>query len=183
MTNTLWQEIERGGAAFVDRFWSNRTIGAKDECWNSRCNYATVRLGGRAVLAHRVAWVMANRKEIPDGILVCHRCDNPKCCNPAHLFLGTPRENMRDMARKGRAIYPPVGSHHPRSKLTEAQAIAIRESDEAQAVLAARYGVAQSLISGIKSGKKWPYAHRGALDEAGRAIDAMRERLTLRPAA
>lgn len=58
--------------------------------------------GGRSELTHRVAWALANGP-IPDGVQVCHSCDNPPCCNVEHLFLGTAHENMQDMARKGRS--------------------------------------------------------------------------------
>ena len=56
---------------------------------------------GRTLLAHRVAWELANGP-IPDGLLVCHRCDNPPCCNPEHLFLGTKSDNALDQIGKGR---------------------------------------------------------------------------------
>ena len=75
--------------------WEGRTVGA---------GYGTIGIGRRgegSMLAHRLAWVL-ERGPIPKGLNVLHSCDNPPCCNPAHLFLGTQGDNMRDMAAKGR---------------------------------------------------------------------------------
>lgn len=80
-----------------------------DKCWpwvggSLNEGYGCIRLGsshGRIVLAHRAAWAIANGP-IPDGLFVLHHCDNPPCCNPAHLFLGTHQDNMDDMVAKGR---------------------------------------------------------------------------------
>jgi hypothetical protein len=64
--------------------------------------YGLLYINRRRVLAHRAAWVLANQAEIPDGHHICHRCDNPSCVNPAHLWAGTGRQNMIDMYVKGR---------------------------------------------------------------------------------
>jgi hypothetical protein len=63
--------------------------------------YGTIRLSRRDVGAHRVAWTLTNGP-IPAGLVVCHRCDNPPCCNPEHMFIGTQRDNLADMFAKGR---------------------------------------------------------------------------------
>lgn len=85
----------------------DRSAGA-DECWPymgarlpSGYGYVNLRQNGNAY-AHRLAFEQAVGP-IPDGMYVCHRCDNPPCCNPAHLFLGTPSENCQDKVAKGRA--------------------------------------------------------------------------------
>ncbi len=88
------------------RFWAKVDIGAPDKCWEwqASCNpagYGGFQFNGRFGKAHRAAWELANGP-IPEGICVLHRCDNPPCCNPAHLWLGTYADNHRDAVAKGR---------------------------------------------------------------------------------
>lgn len=92
---------------FVARFWA-KVQEAPSGCWNwtgstsGRFGYGHIRTSKRNTEnCHRISWMMANG-DIPDGFCVLHRCDNPSCVNPAHLFLGTYLDNNRDMAAKGR---------------------------------------------------------------------------------
>ena len=91
----------------AERFARYLSPGAPEDCWEWRgqfnaCGYGKFRLTPNSMnLAHRVAWQIAHGP-IPDGLHVCHHCDNPPCCNPAHLFLGTHGDNMRDREIKGR---------------------------------------------------------------------------------
>jgi hypothetical protein len=86
-------------------FWDRVEIGEPDDCWiwtaATTSGYGRLWSKGRMVYAHRLAYEMSVG-EIPDGLEVCHSCDTPLCVNPAHLWLGTHRENMQDMGRKGR---------------------------------------------------------------------------------
>jgi len=87
--------------------WQQRLIRAADsDCWlfsGSRTNdgYGCIHRNGKTVRLHRLAWEEANGP-IPAGMRVCHTCDVPACCNPAHLFLGTQQDNVTDMVNKGR---------------------------------------------------------------------------------
>lgn len=92
----------------VDRFWSK--VDKTGECWEwrgaiAKSGYGHINRGRRGegvIRCHRLSWELANQRSIPDGLYVLHKCDNPKCVRPDHLFLGTPTDNMRDMAAKGR---------------------------------------------------------------------------------
>jgi hypothetical protein len=105
--------------------------------------------------AHRFAFRSYNGP-IKRGQLVLHRCDNPSCVNPSHLFLGTQKDNMKDMREKGRGVNV-SGSLHGRAKLSEVDVLAIREDSRTQKEIAAAYGVSCSLISQIKSRTIWAH--------------------------
>ena len=87
------------------RFWEKVKIGLPDKCWEWQANlgrgYGMFSIEGRSIVAHRVSWTML-RGPIPEGMLVLHKCDNRKCVNPNHLFIGTQSDNVCDMLAKGR---------------------------------------------------------------------------------
>jgi hypothetical protein len=164
-----------------ERFWAKvDRSGGPDACWtwtgsSLPSGYGRARHSGRDELAHRVAWRIAVG-DIPAEHYVCHRCDNPPCVNPAHLFCGTPSDNATDMVRKRRhnpirnqnqrnaardslakCIQAHRGERHPNARLTEADVRNIRNSGEFQRVLALQYGVSQSLISFIKRRVWWKH--------------------------
>lgn len=104
---------------------------------------------------------MLHHGEIPAGLAVLHRCDNPRCVNPAHLFLGTQIDNIADMVAKGRqrGDHRP-GSKCPTAKLTEAQAIEIKRrggAGEVHTRLAAEFGLSQASVSALVRGETWPH--------------------------
>lgn len=120
------------------RFWSRMERG--DGCWlwkGSRMTkgYGKFKASGVQVSTHRAAWMLTHG-EIPAGLYVCHRCDNPPCCNPAHLFLGTNADNQRDAMSKGRHRFGTTSSPglaNPAAKLTPdaARCILARRRDGA----------------------------------------------------
>lgn len=88
----------------MQRFWNK--VEKTDGCWlwtasKNRQGYGYFRFDGKMMKAHRMAWLLVHG-EIPEGMLVCHTCDNPSCVNPEHLWLGTNQDNQNDMNAKGR---------------------------------------------------------------------------------
>lgn len=138
--------------------------GGPDAChpwigWNDGgFGYGRLQIGGRGgprPRAHRVAWELAYGP-IPDGLQVLHRCDNPPCVNPCHLFLGTAIDNVQDRHEKGRSRGP-CGEDHGRSKLTEDQVREIRRLQGIEPVraIAAKMGVSPSAVQFILIGHTW----------------------------
>lgn len=94
--------------AVEERFWAKVDRRGPDECWEwragkNRTGYGLFGVDKGSKLSHRIA-LRFSGVDVPDGMFVCHRCDNPPCCNPAHLFLGTQFDNMRDCSAKGRVF-------------------------------------------------------------------------------
>jgi len=121
--------------------------------------YGQMRIGGRRApltRAHRASWEAANGP-IPDDLCVLHRCDVRCCVNPAHLFLGTRTDNLKDMHQKGRGRGP-SGERNHNAKLSVEKIVSIRRAlaqGETQAALAKKYGVSGPRISNIATGKAW----------------------------
>lgn len=177
--------------SFNSRFWKTVEVRDPDTCWpwlGSMCRdgygFLVVHVGESESYGtrkpHRIAWELANgRIETPGGmrpLSVCHRCDNKRCCNPAHLFLGTNSDNAHDMwvkgrARPGRAIgtlntafkHPEKvlrGEKHGSAKITEAQVREIKEAyanGTSQTALSQIYGLHQAHISRIVRGACWTH--------------------------
>lgn len=148
--------------AEIARFWV-KVDRTGDGCWEwtagrYRNGYGQFGVGTFAaqvkVYAHRMAYELLVGP-IPDGLLVCHRCDNRTCCNPAHLFLGTYADNNRDCQRKGRK---PHGETASFSILTDEKVRAIRTrraAGETGRALAVEYGVSGATICNVFRGKTW----------------------------
>ncbi len=153
---------DRGEPLLVKFF--NR-VDKTDGCWIWKGNRSAEGYGQfshkgtyHCALAHRVSFSI-HIGAIPDGLYVCHTCDNPICVNPRHLFLGTHSDNMTDMKLKGRAAIA-KGEAHRAHVLTEGQVLEIKALLEQgrrglPRELAARYGVSRATIEGIKNGRTW----------------------------
>jgi hypothetical protein len=158
----------------IARFWAK--VDRSGDCWTWKGatwqGYGRLGINGRSMKAHRVSWEIANGP-IPTGVEVCHRCDNPSCVRPDHLFLGTHAENIADMVSKGRVatgarssarLHPerrPRGEFHPFHRLTAADVLAIRTryawGGITQAALASEYGVSEEHVRQIILRRKWAH--------------------------
>lgn len=161
------------------RFWSK--VDRSGDCWNWTGPLSTRGYGmfhlmvapkrHKTVLAHRYSWFLSH-PESGDGF-VCHRCDNPKCVRPDHLFLGTPADNMHDMMVKGRhvngmVLHPERAARGERVHCAKLRAVDIpeivlaRRRGEKLVDIAKRYGVKHSQIQSVLSGRTWKHVPRPA---------------------
>ena len=155
-------KIEERFWKFCSKFGKNLRIDL-GECWSwngskNKAGYGQISVNCKPLLAHRVSWEM-HFGAIPRGLQVLHKCDNPECCRPDHLFLGTHAENMRDMFSKGRRKTVALsGSRHGMTKLKEHDVRRIRSEllrGKSQASLAREYSVTLSAVHAISKGKTW----------------------------
>lgn len=142
---------------WADRcFWPKVVIGHIDNCWpwtasRNRKGYGQVNRDGHGHLAHRVAYELMHGT-IPDGFCVLHRCDNPGCVNPRHLFTGSKADNNADMMAKGRYAR---GETNGQSKLTRETAALIRAAQGYHHDIAKEFGVHQTTVTRVKAGQIW----------------------------
>ncbi len=174
----------------LELFWKKINVQGPEECWNwvglkgesTGKKYPTVWIEGKSLAAHRVAFELHHRPLVA-GECVCHHCDNPRCCNPAHLFAGSHADNLADMTAKGRRapgektrpkrIYRGDEHHarrHPErlargervggAKLTGSMVTAIRSSVTQgipQRVIAKRLGISPANINMIVKRRTWKH--------------------------
>lgn len=143
--------------AVVERFWQQ--VQKTDTCWiwtgsNTR-GYGVMAMNGAMYRVHRFSWELHNGP-IPKGLMVCHRCDNPSCVRPDHLYAGSAKQNMHDCLSRGRYPYR-FALENPKSKLTPNDVRMIREVyPTVQAPqLARRYGVHKKTIYDVIHRRSW----------------------------
>lgn len=160
----------------IRRFWNKVDIKSGRECWEwlggsrNAFGYGKFSYGNSGGYAHRAAWIMVYG-EIPDDMHVLHHCDNPPCCNPQHLWIGTHQDNMKDRDRKGRGLKR-VGlttesqiktqeRKHGNQKLAESDVQIIRRIyfiGGATAIrLAIGFSITESAIFAIVARRAWQY--------------------------
>jgi hypothetical protein len=151
-------------APLEQRFWSKVERLGPDECWpwkasvrNKKEGYGAFWLEGRHQPSNRVALVLSG-VEVPEGMVACHRCDNPRCCNPAHLFVGTPKQNNDDKVAKRRHAH---GERHGCAKLTDEQVAEIRSLRVGRKLppgiaqqFAERFGITKQYVSELFTSKR-----------------------------
>ena len=165
----------RNGPVF--RFWDSVKIGADGDCWpwtgiRKDTGYGLISKKNDKIHiqipAHRLAWIIANGVEVPAGLVVRHSCDNPPCCNPAHLLVGTTADNVSDKVSRSRQ---PKGSANGSSKLTPEEVSAIRaefrtfghcglskiNKTGGAKELANRFGISESQVYRIAKGSRWKH--------------------------
>jgi hypothetical protein len=174
-----------------ERFWRHVDKRGPDECWpwtahRDKNGYGNSSLHQKAFRAHRLAFYLETGTMPPPDMCVCHRCDNPPCCNPAHLFLGTNADNTRDRDQKGRTargdrsgsrLHPErlargdrsparipgarQGTKNGKARLTEAQVVEIRETfarrQAGHSELGRQYGLTPQGIFSIVRGITWKH--------------------------
>lgn len=161
----------------IARFWSH--VDKSGDCWiwtytQSRgYGYTYVYAVRRAIQSHRVSWIIAYG-QIPEGMFVCHKCDNPSCVNPSHLFIGAAANNSRDMVKKGRSArgfrhgaytHPEkrphkYGTENGQSKLTDYQVRSIRYLASCripQRLIGSLFGINQQTVSKIVARIRWAH--------------------------
>lgn len=125
-----------------------------------RSGYGAICIDHKMLYAHRVAWEIANGK-IPDGLHVCHKCDNRLCVNPDHLFVGTNADNMADAVAKGRMKSKSFGSNNKLAKLTDDNVRVIRDmyarGDYSYRELSILFGVDYSIIRRVIRRERWKH--------------------------
>lgn len=154
--------IVRQGAAAL--FWKKVDTRSPNECWEWKGpmrpkGYGSFTTGlkyGLSSIASRVAWQLTNGD--PGDLVVCHSCDNPACCNPSHMWLGTRADNNKDMDHKGRARRPAIkGEANAKAKLTNEDVVAILKDPKGATALGRYYGVNRNTIMRIRNGSGWKH--------------------------
>ncbi len=141
----------------VERFWAQVNKTSDNQCWEWKgviaSGYGQFKVNGVRFGAHRYAYELTIGA-IPSDLQVCHKCDNRRCVNPSHLFIGTAKDNSDDRDAKGRTL---IGERHPMARLSENQIRDIRKAAGTIAAIARRFGVSETHTSYILKRKVWKH--------------------------
>lgn len=160
-----WKKIKN--TPLGERLWPMVQKGSKTKCWpfsgpdRAPKGYGIITLSSKPRvrwLTHRLAWVVTFGP-IESGLIICHDCDNPICCNPSHLFIGTHKDNAQDREKKGRGNQP-KGERHRCARLKERDVLAIRTLASQgfnYPTLAKMFSIEKSHVGGIVRRKKWKH--------------------------
>lgn len=157
--NMTKMRLEKSGT-IQERFFSRFFIDQKTGCWEwtahrDKDGYGVLPGDKKNTRAHRLSYEIHNG-EIPDGLFVCHKCDNPGCVNPDHLFTGTAKDNNRDALMKGRNF---IGEKNGNAKLSYENVKEILSSELNGQQLADKFGVTRATINAIRRGETWARSH------------------------
>lgn len=162
----FWSKVNKGGP-----LWTDPQTGETSHCWEwtgarTGANYGAFSLThSQSIGTHRLSWIIAHG-ELDSDVIICHKCDNPPCCNPSHLLAGTNSENMLDASQKGRMgawTHPDKilrGEQRSSAKLKESDVLQIRKdfADGVDAIsLSEQHGVTRRNIYGIVNRKIWTH--------------------------
>jgi hypothetical protein len=153
------KQVQFHGKTLQERFdqYTDKT----GDCWlwvghRDANGYGRLNINGQPMLAHRVSW-MIHHGDVGNSY-VLHKCDNPQCVNPVHLFIGTQQDNITDMHTKGRSRQGhKIGSEHGMAKLNDGQVLQIRRNEESLSEAAIKYGVSETNVRDIRNGKTWKH--------------------------
>lgn len=150
----VFSDLDKG------RFWASVDKSAgPDACWpwtGAADPYGRFKAQGKTFLANRVAFSIANDDRLEDGEIVRHRCDNPPCCNPAHLVDGTHFDNVADMLERDR-VNPARGEKHPRAAANDNLVRDIRASPLSGRRAAEHFSVSYGMVANIRSRRTWKH--------------------------
>lgn len=149
------EKSRKDGPELIRRFWRRVVIRGPDDCWLWRGYgvYGLMTVNYEPTLVHRFSMQLHVGRRLKKTEWVLHKCDNPKCVNPKHLFIGTPRDNMQDMMKKGR-------QRNPRLRLNDSKVKRIRsryKRGHSVNELASDFGVNRSIIKNVVAGKTWQH--------------------------
>jgi len=156
-------QLDRRMANTKEQAFAARHVVATSGCWEwtgrkDKDGYGVLTWRGKNTRAHRLSVELATGKCVTDALVVCHKCDNPGCVNPAHLFVGSVKDNATDARNKGRAF---VGRKNGRAKMTDQDVLIVRSSSEPSTALAKRFGVSRGTINRARKGETWAHLNSG----------------------